>query len=149
MFARDLTPFLDARQNQLQLEMAAGDGIDTKALGVLASDFAILLFVVQSSDINLHSVVTIVVVLLLTAALSLTTIAIWPRKYAGASTNMFDHPEYLLMQSTQLVKQLISDTEIAILTNKRVNRQRWLLCSCALILTLVASATLFLMLYFK
>jgi hypothetical protein len=55
MPSQDLTPFLDARQNQLQLVMAAADAIDTKALGVLASDFAVLLFIAQSTTLPLHS----------------------------------------------------------------------------------------------
>ena len=47
MANRDLVPFLDARQNQLQIEVATADAIDAKALAVLASDFAVLLFIAQ------------------------------------------------------------------------------------------------------
>lgn len=149
MPARNLTPFLDARQNQLQLEMATGDTIDTKALGVLASDFAVLLFIAQSSILDLHSATIIIIVILLASALAFTCVAIWPRKYAGASTNMFDHPEYLELTDSQLVKQLISDTEIAILTNRMINKKRWRVCLSALMLTLTASAILFFVLYLK
>ena len=92
---RDLTPFLDARQNQLQLEMSAADSIDTKALAVLASDFAVLLFVAQTTSINLHSMQIVMVVLLLIVSLVVSCMAIWPRTYAGASTSIFKHPEYL------------------------------------------------------
>lgn len=149
MPSRDLTPFLDARQNQLQLEMSAGDAIDTKALGVLASDFAVLLFVAQSNTIDLHSFKIGSPVILLAIALVLTCIAIWPRRYAGASTNTFEHPEYLQFSTTRLVKQPIGDTEVAIVKNKKINKQRWLFCSSALILTLLASVVLFFVLYFK
>jgi hypothetical protein len=149
MPSRDLTPFLDARQNQLQLEVSAGDAIDTKALGILATDFAILLFIAQSSSINMHARLIVDVLVLSIISLVLTCIAIVPRKYAGASTNMFDHPEYLTFRTGRLVKQLISDTEIAILTNNKINKQRWTVCSIALVLTLVGSGILFCVLYFN
>lgn len=149
MPTRDLTPFLDARQNQLQLEMAAGDAIDTKALGVLASDFAALLFMVQSSSVELHSWLSLSIIVVFTAALGFTCMAVWPQKYAGASTNMFEHPEYLNFTTSRLVKQLIADTELAILKNNAINKYRWKLCSLSLILTLIASIALFFMLYFK
>jgi hypothetical protein len=45
----DITPFLDARQNQLCLEVNGGDAIDAKSLGLLASNIAIHIFTAQSS----------------------------------------------------------------------------------------------------
>lgn len=144
----DLTPFLDARQNQLQIEMATADAIDTKALGVLAGDIAMLIFIAQSG-LSLHAWWVIGLVVAFGASLVATVYAIWPRKYAGASTNMFDHPEYLTWSTSRLVKQLISDTEVAILQNQAINEQRWRLCAAAIIVSLVASVVFFAMLYFK
>jgi len=149
MANQDLTPFLDARQNHHQLLMAAADGIDTKALGVLASDFAVLLFMVQSSGINLHSFWMVAILLLLAAALVLSSIVIWPRTYAGASTNAYDHPEYLSFTTERLVKQLIADTEAAIVQNASINRWRWRVCGAALVITIMASLLLFIVLYFS
>ena len=148
MFNRDLTPFLDARQNQLQLEVSAGDSIDTKALGVLAADLALLIFVAQSG-LSLHSAQVIALLIAFIISLVITIIAIWPRTYAGASTNMFDHPEYLTWRNSRLVKQLISDTEIAIIKNKSINHLRWIFCATSIIITLAGSIVLFIMLYFR
>ena len=149
MSQQDLTPFLDARQNQLQLEMAAADAIDTKALGVLASDFAMLLFIAQSAMTDVRAAFTLLITLALVISLLLSCAAIWPRDYAGTSTNALEHPEYLKFGSAKLVRQLIADSEIAILQNQSINKHRWKQCSQSLILTLLASAMLFAMIYFK
>lgn len=149
MPGQDLTPFLEARQNQHQLLLAAADTIDSKGLGVLASDFAVLLFIAQTTVIDLHTFWLVTILLLLLIALILSCIVIWPRRYAGASTNAHDHPEYLTFTTERLVKQLIADTEAAIKKNTRINRWRWYICAMALVTTVLASLVLFIVLYFK
>jgi len=146
---KDLTPFLDVRQNQLQLEVATGDAIDTKALGILASDFALLLFIAQSNGSMLSSFFTITTLLILSVAVVLTCIVVRPKNYAGSSTSMFDNPEYLDLKTEELIRQLLSDTEIALTTNEAINKSRWLMCAIALVLTLLTTVVLLLCIVIK
>lgn len=147
MSSPDLTPFLDARQNQLCLEVAAGDAIDAKALGLLAANIAILIFVAQSSlDTSVWSIT--LVVLFLTSSV-FNVMAIWPRRYSGASVSVFDHPEYLTLSTPKLVQQLLADTEAAIGHNKGLNRKRLVYCASSLIVTVTASLLLLVLLYWK
>jgi len=148
MSSRDHTSFLDARQNQLQLELAAGDGIDAKALGLLASNLAVLIFIGQST-LSLHSWQVIGLVVTFFVSLSFAVLAIWPRHYPGASVSLYDHPEYLQLTTVRLVNQLIADTEVAILQIKQINKVRWYLCATSLIIMVGASLPLFGLLYFK
>jgi uncharacterized membrane protein len=136
----DLTPFLNTRQNQLCLEVGGGDAIDAKSLGLLASNIAILIFTVQSS-FHASAWITILIVLLAVSSL-LDTIALWPRKYSGASVSAFDHPEYLAYDEETLVSQLIADTEEAITKNSRLNKQRLKYVTGSLIATVLASVIL-------
>ena len=120
----DLTPFLDARQNQLQLEVATGEGVDTKGLGVLAANLALAVFIGQATNLNYYDWKTVGLVSTLGVSFILIVIAIWPRKYAGASVSLYDHPEYADFSSKKLVKQLIGDTEDAIFKNQKINKRR-------------------------
>ncbi|HEX4662159.1 MAG TPA: hypothetical protein VH144_00930 [Candidatus Saccharimonadales bacterium] len=144
----DQTPFLDARQNQLGLEVAAGDAIDAKALALLASDLAVLIFIAQSS-LNPRTWQVIGLIIAFLISLTLTVVTIWPRAYAGASVSMYDHPEYLQYTTPRLTKQLIADTEAAIVKNKDINAFRWRLCGGSLVITSVASLFLGILLYFR
>jgi hypothetical protein len=141
----DLSPLLGARQNQLSLEVSAGDAIDAKALGLLGSNIAILIFTAQSA-LNTH-VLSLLVVALFLASSVFNVMAIWPRKYSGASVSVFDHPEYLTLTSNALVKQLLADTEAAIGHNKGLNRLRLQCCAISLVITIVASLLLLILLY--
>ncbi len=140
MAAPDLSSFFDARQNQLNLVMSAGDSIDAKALAILASNIAVLIFIGQA---GLHkSAWVTMMVIMLVVSLVLTVIAIWPRRYAGASASMFEHPEYLQYGKTKLLKHLIADTEAAIRKNNAINRFRWIVCAVSLALSATASLLL-------
>jgi hypothetical protein len=140
----NLRPFLDARQNQLCLEVGGGDAIDAKSLGLLASNIAILIFAVQSS---FHaSLWTVTLIVLLVASTLLDMIALWPREYSGASVSAFDHPEYLSYDEHTLVSHLIADTEEAITQNSRLNKVRLRYVSCSLIATVIASGVLLILL---
>jgi hypothetical protein len=50
MSRADLSPLLDVRQNQLTVEISVGDSIDTKALGLLAGNIAILVYIGQANE---------------------------------------------------------------------------------------------------
>ena len=140
----NLTSFLEARQNQLCLEVSGGDAIDSKSLGLVASNIAILIFASQSS---LHaSKWVIVLVTSLVASSLLDFIALWPRKYSGSSVSALDHPEYLAYDEHRLVAQLIADTENAITVNSNLNRQRSKYVIGSLVLTVVASVILLVLL---
>jgi len=144
-----MTPLLDARQNQLQLESAAGDAVDAKALGSLASNLAILIFIAQSS-LDRRSWQVVVVIVAYVVALLLSLVAIWPRKYSGASVSVYDHPEYLTYTHAQLVRQLIADTEAAIANNEAINKHRWQLWARpSLVIMGLASIALLILLYLK
>lgn len=140
----NLTPFLDARQNQLCLEVSGGDAIDAKSLGLLGSNIAILIFTAQSS---LHASAWVVVLMVLLVASSLLdVIALWPRKYSGASVSAFDHPDYLSYDDDTLIRQLIADTEEAITKNNHLNAHRLKYVGASLSATLVASVILLILL---
>lgn len=45
---QDLTPLLDAQQNRLGQIMSDSDGIDTKALAILGTNLALIIFIAQA-----------------------------------------------------------------------------------------------------
>lgn len=148
MPTRDLTPFLDARQTQLELTVQAGDANDAKALTLFASNIAILIFIGQSTSLPKKSWAILSLIAVFVFAMVLTVIASWPRKYAGASVSMYRHPEYLNYTSNKLLKQMIADTEAAISTNQQLNGGRWKILRTSMLITGVASLLLGFLLYF-
>jgi hypothetical protein len=139
----DLQALLDVRQNQLGLIFADSNSIDTKALAILGADLAILVFVGQASlKINHWWVGTIMIGCYgLSILFGILASWIWP--YIGAGVNLNDHPEYLQMDKQALVLQLISDTELAISNNRRLNGRRWRFVLAAFTLTLIGTIVLF------
>jgi hypothetical protein len=129
---RDLQPLLDTQQNQLSLVFAAGDDIDNKALAILATNVALVLFAAQTT----FSTWQIFIILgFYAASLAYNLVAIWPRKYVGASIDLDQHPEYLGYDQDSLVLQLIADTKDAITVNSTLNTKRWHFCAWSLVLT--------------
>lgn len=121
----DLQPLLDVRQNQLGIIFGDSNSIDTKALALIATNIAILIFAAQASLSIHHWWFGLVMVTGYILSSSLAIYAIWPFGYVGAGVNLAEHPEYLELDSESLVLQLISDTELAIERNKQLNRRRW------------------------
>jgi hypothetical protein len=144
MSTTDLTAFLDARQNQLALEVGGGDAIDAKALGLLGSNIAILIFTAQSSLHNSVWLISLIVLLLTSSFFDVLTT--WPREYSGASVSALDHPEYLTYDTQALVSQLIADTEAAIAKNKKLNKKRLSFIATSLTVTVLASLLLLILL---
>lgn len=143
---RDLQPLLDVRQNQLSFVAGDGVAIDTKALAILATNVALMIFVAQA---ELHISGWLAYGLLFAPyviSLILDTLAIWPRAYAGASVELEQHPEYLELDEETLVLQLLADTEAAIHKNEHFNRIRWRYCVWSIILTAIGTAALFVIL---
>lgn len=141
---RDLTPFLDVRQNQLSFEVSESDAIDTRALGLFASNIVILIFVAQSSLHASKWTATLVALLIISSLCNV--LALLRREYAGASVSALDHPEYLEYDEDDLVKQLIADTEEAITKDNRLNRKRSKYVVGSLVLTVIASVILLMLL---
>ncbi len=137
----DLEPLLAVRQNQLSLLFNVSDTIDNKALAVLATDVAILLFMAQA-DLRLRWWGYIFCLVPLSLSLLLSIIAVWPREYSGAGVNLADHPEYLSLEDEQLVLQLLADTQASIEANKLLNATRLRFCVSGLLATGLATLTL-------
>ena len=143
---QDFQPLLDVQQNQLGLTFSDSTSIDAKILAGLATNVAILLFMAQAS---LHFPSLWQHVLFLSpflVSLILDGIATWPRRYLGASPNLDEHPEYLAMDRDTLLLQLLSDTELAISRNSRLNSTRWLFFAASIVFTVLGSIALFVIL---
>jgi hypothetical protein len=143
---RELEPLLNTQQNQLMLTFDNGNSIDTKALAMLGTNVALLIFIGQAS-LSPHSwwQITLVLVPYLVSLL-LDVLAIWPRAYSGAGIDLDEHPEYLGYDQDTLTIQLISDTKDAIKTNSRLNARRWRYCVASIVLTGFGTLALFVIL---
>ncbi len=142
---RDLQPLLDVRQNQLGILLGVSDSIDNKALALLAIDVAILLFMAQS-NLQLAWWGYLFCLLPYLTSMIINGLAVWPREYRGAAVSIDDHPEYLSMETEQLVLQLIADTQESIEFNKALNTLRLRLCLSGMVATGLATLTLLLIL---
>ncbi len=131
---RDLQPLLDTQQNQLNLVFSTSDGIDAKALAILAANIAILIFIDQAS---LHVALWQTVVLYAPLLLSLIfdVVSMWPQDYLGAAANLDESQNYLQMESEALILQLLADTQAAIRHNTSINKMRLEYCFASIILT--------------
>jgi hypothetical protein len=139
----NLEPLLNTQQNQLMLTFDNSDSIDTKALAMLATNVALLIFLGQAA-LQPHSWVQITLVILpYILSLLLNIMAIWPRAYSGASIDLDEHPEYLGYDQDTLILQLISDTKDAIHVNSALNTQRWRYCVLSIVLTGLGTLALF------
>ncbi len=142
----DLQPLLEARQNQLNLVFSDGDSIDTKALALLATNVAILLFIAQVG-LRLtswwqHGLLIVPFFI----SLIFNGFAVWPRKYIGTSGNPDTYPKYLNMDKETLLLQLLADTQFAINTNSLINALRWRYCFGSLLMTVLGTIILFVIL---
>lgn len=131
---QDLTPLLDAQQNQLSSTLSDGDAIDTKALAILAANIAMIIFARQTA-LSLSPWQTALLYTPFSLSLALDFIAIWPRRYMGPGVNPLKLNSYLNMGQPALLLQLLSDTQAAILHNNRLNKQRLKVCVTSIALT--------------
>jgi hypothetical protein len=129
---QNIQPLLDAAQNQLSLTISASDSLDSKMLGVLGFDAALLIFALQSEG-TATLFLLLPALLALLGSLVLSVVSIWPRTYKGASVDVALHREYLSMEQEQLALQLLSDTQDAIRLNNRINARRGRQCIAAII----------------
>lgn len=139
----DLQPLLDVEQNQLNLVFSDSNGIDAKALAVLGANVAALLFIDDAKlPISLWHFVSIYLPFI--TSLLMDFIALWPRQYAGASTDITTAPEYIKLEHDALVSRLLADTIFAIKHNAHINRRRMQQCNTSIILTVLGFCTLLL-----
>ena len=139
----DLEPLLNTQQNQLSMVVSNGDGIDNKALALLATNIAILIFIGQA-DLQIsewwHYALLLIPYLL---SLSVTASALQPKAYLGASIDLEQHPAYLSLSKEALLLQLLADTKEAIIQNQKVNEVHWRRCLIAAAFTAIGTAMLF------
>lgn len=137
----DRKPILETQQNQLGALLNFSASIDAKALGLLATTVAVLIFIGQT---KFGFAWWHWVVLLTPYAVSVAynLLAIYPRPYAPASVSIDEHPEYLAMDEETLLLQLVSDTELAITTNHRLNEIRWRYCAISFLFALTGALVL-------
>ncbi len=136
---QNLQPLLDARQNQLSLVFSASDGLDSKALGMLGANLAVLIFIAQGE--RMHPLGLIIASILFVVSIVCNIATVWSRDYIG-NVNPVTHPEYLNFTESGLVVQLLADTEAAIEVNGGFNRLKWRLCAAALVLSISGAALL-------
>lgn len=143
---QDLEPLRNTQQNQLQVVLSQGDSIDNKALAILASNVALIIFVGQGG-LGLERWWQYVVLLSpFIVSLSLNGLAIWPRPYQGPMVDLDKHPEYLKLDNQKLILQLLADAKNAVKHNMVLNTRRWRYCVESIVLTAVGTIFLFVIL---
>lgn len=140
---QDLEPLLNAQQSQLDLSLADGSGIENKALAILASNIAVLLFVAQAGFSFAPWWHAIVLVGPFVFSALLTILAFWPRQYDGPLVSLDKHPEYFEMGRDDLLIQLLADAQSAEQHNLAINDRRWAYCVAAIISAAVGVIVLF------
>jgi hypothetical protein len=131
---QDLEPLLNTQQNQLSVLLSEGSSIDSKALAILASNVAILIFISQTAP-SLPLWQYFVLYTPFVLSLGLDIISIWPRPYRGPGIPSSRLKDYLNLSSRDLLLQLLSNTQKAISHNTRLNRQRSMTCLWSIVLT--------------
>jgi hypothetical protein len=139
----DLEPLLTAQQNHLASLTAESTSTDAKALGIAAANVAILIFIAQAhldfSSWLIHSALLVPYCV----SLLFNLFAILPYSYIGAGVNLISSPDYLNMDRPSLIAQLLTNTQVAITHNNKLNRRRWQYCAISLMFTAIGTAVLF------
>ena len=143
---RDFQPLLDVRQNHLNLIFGDSASIDTKCLALLGADLAILIFIGQASLGIQNWWLEILLAGSYVVSIMFGILALWPQPYIGASVDLEEHPDYLELDSEDMLLQLISDTELAISRNQQINTRRWRLTLVSFLLTAIGTILLFVIL---
>lgn len=139
----DLEPLLNAQQNHLASLMSESSSTDAKALGIAAANVAILIFVAQAQVSFPSWLFQAALLAPYVLSLVFNVLTILPYSYLGAGVDLKSSPEYLIMDRQTLVKQLLTNTQVAIAHNNRLNRRRWQYCAISLMFTAIGTAFLF------
>lgn len=138
---KNLERLLEISQNQLGLTFQASDSLDTKALGILAFDVAILIFTLQSEIDNPWWLLTPLFGLFTMSMLCAIKV-FWPSDYQGPVVDIRERNEYLDMPNPSLLLQLLADTKEAIDSNNEQNTTKSISCITAIMLSLIGTCFL-------
>ena len=138
---RNLQPLLESARRYADAITGASDSLDSKALGVLGFNLALVIFALQSVRDN---PAWLLIAMLLQFAVSsiLTIVIIWPRNYAGPYVPLSTHPENLNLPEEQLLLQLIANTEQAAKINAKPTFFKRRCCIAALCFSLAGAGLL-------
>lgn len=139
---QDLEPLLSTQQNQLDIVLEQGYNIDNKALAILASNIALLIFIGQA-ELSLTWWQFIGLLAPFIVSLAFDCLAVWPRAYHSPVGDLRKHPEYLTMPRSQLILRLLANTNAAIMHNLQLNTLRWRFCVRSMMFTGFGAAILF------
>ena len=130
----DLEPLLTNQQNQLNLLFGQGDGIDSKALGILGANVAIIIFINQAAA-GLSFWQYVMLYSPFVFSLALDVLSIWPRRYKAPGIDLDTQDHFLGMNRKTLILQLLSNTQTAIKHNAALNKKRLRYCLGSVLLT--------------
>jgi hypothetical protein len=140
----DPQPLLDVQLSQLEITLQEGSAIDAKALGILATNVALLLFMAQGRLYFSEWWQTVFLYGPLFVSLIFNTVVIWPRLYAGPGLTPKQLPRYLQMSSRDRTLQLISTATYGIEANLALNHKRWQFCLLSITFTVIGSGAILL-----
>ena len=119
---KDLQPLLDTQQNQLNVLLNDASSIDAKALGLLAADIAVLIFIGQA-EFNLMWWFWALLLIPFGVSLIYAFLCLQPRSSRGGAVDLKTNPKYMDMPKEQLILQLIADTQYALEFNTKQNTE--------------------------
>lgn len=131
---QELKPLLEVRQNHLTFVLSYAESLDNKNLAILAANVAALLFALQTLP-DTSAIVYFGMFGSYIVSTLINIVGVFPMNYIGSSVDIDKHPEYLSMAEDKLVLQLLSDTQVAVLQNRRLNARRFRLLTVATVLT--------------
>lgn len=132
---QDLQPILDAQKGQLEMIISEGTSIDNRALAILASNVAIVIFASQAMPATLPFWQLCLLYGPFLCSLLLDILSIWPRPYKGPGINEDKLPYYLMLNRDDLFLKLLSNANAAIKHNSAHNRVRQRFCLWSIGLT--------------
>jgi hypothetical protein len=135
----DLQPILDVQVSQLESTLQAASTIDTKALAVLATNVALLIFMAQGHLAFAEWWQTLLLYGPIFISLVFDAIAIWPLDYVGPGLKPVQLIRHMNLSDQERMLQLISNTTNAIETNNTINQRRWRLCFRSIAFTVIGS----------
>jgi hypothetical protein len=137
----NLQPLLDTQQNELAAQANLSDTIESRNLGILAANIAVLIYVGQSNFILAGWQWLLLLGPFLLSAIA-NFMLMLPAKYES-NADLAEHPEYLTLDPESLVLQLLSDTQTALTHNKMLNQKRMQTFLWGLRLTIIGIVVLF------
>lgn len=141
---QDPQALLDTQLSQLEITLQEGSAIDAKALAIIATNVALLIFMAQGRMYFGEWWQTAALYLPFFVSLVFATVAVWPRFYVGAGITPKQLPAYLGMSADELTIQLIANATYGIETNIALNEKRWRQCLLSIAFTAIGSGAILL-----